>query len=237
MNIAIFIIAAVSAYLISGLNPAIILSSLIYHEDIRKNPNGSGNPGFTNFKRCYGLKWGWLVMLLDISKAIVLELVFGWLFTLFVGDGQRLLGIAWTGLFAMVGHAYPCWYKFKGGKAFLVCVTTLFLINWKAGLFAFILLSVLLLLTHYMSLSTIVSMIAGAIVLPFLGVTIFPSILFALCAAFTTFRHKENIKHLANGDERKFYFLKNKTKKTEKEESSEDEQEQATPSEDEEKSN
>ncbi len=146
MNIAIFIIAALSAYLISGLNPAIILSSLIYHEDIRKNPNGSGNPGFTNFKRCYGLKWAWLVMLLDISKAIVLELIFGWLFTIFVGENQRLLGIAWTGLFAMIGHAYPCWYKFKGGKAFLVCVTTLFLINWKAGLFAFILLSVLLLI-------------------------------------------------------------------------------------------
>lgn len=214
MNIAIFIIAALSAYLISGLNPAIILSSLIYHEDIRKNPNGSGNPGFTNFKRCYGLKWAWSVMLLDISKAIVLELIFGWLFTIFVGENQRLLGIAWTGLFAMIGHAYPCWYKFKGGKAFLVCVTTLFLINWKAGLFAFILLSVLLLITHYMSLSTIVSMIAGAIVLPFLGVTIFPSILFALCAAFTTFRHKENIKHLASGDERKFYFLKHKDKKT-----------------------
>lgn len=214
MNIAIFIIAALSAYLISGLNPAIILSSLIYHEDIRKNPNGSGNPGFTNFKRCYGLKWAWLVMLLDISKAIVLELIFGWLFTIFVGENQRLLGIAWTGLFAMIGHAYPCWYKFKGGKAFLVCVTTLFLINWKAGLFAFILLSVLLLITHYMSLSTIVSMIAGAIVLPFLGVTIFPSILFALCAAFTTFRHKVNIKHLASGDERKFYFLKHKDKKT-----------------------
>lgn len=214
MNIAIFIIAALSAYLISGLNPAIILSSLIYHEDIRKNPNGSGNPGFTNFKRCYGLKWAWLVMLLDISKAIVLELIFGWLFTIFLGENQRLLGIAWTGLFAMIGHAYPCWYKFKGGKAFLVCVTTLFLINWKAGLFAFILLSVLLLITHYMSLSTIVSMIAGAIVLPFLGVTIFPSILFALCAAFTTFRHKVNIKHLASGDERKFYFLKHKDKKT-----------------------
>lgn len=214
MKIAIFIIVALSAYLISGLNPAIILSSLIYHEDIRKNPNGSGNPGFTNFKRCYGLKWAWLVMLLDISKAIVLELIFGWLFTIFVGENQRLLGIAWTGLFAMIGHAYPCWYKFKGGKAFLVCVTTLFLINWKAGLFAFILLSVLLLITHYMSLSTIVSMIAGAIVLPFLGVTIFPSILFALCAAFTTFRHKVNIKHLASGDERKFYFLKHKDKKT-----------------------
>lgn len=215
MNIGIFIIAALSAYLISGLNPAIILSSIIYHEDVRKNANGSGNPGFTNFKRCYGMKWAWLVMLLDISKAIVLEIIFGWLFTIFVGDDHRTLGIAWTGLFAMLGHAYPCWYKFKGGKAFLVCVTTLFLINWKAGLFSFILLSVFLLLTHYMSLSTIVSQIAGAIVLPFLGTPVFPVILFACCAAFTTFRHKENIKRLASGQERKFYFFKHKDKKTE----------------------
>lgn len=228
MNIAIFIIAALAAYLISGLNPAIIFSHLIYKEDVRNNPKGSGNPGFTNFKRCYGMKWAWLVFILDISKAIIIELIFGWLFTKVLGENFRLVGIAWTGLFAMFGHAYPVWYKFKGGKAFLVCISTLFLINWKAGLFSFILLAILLLLTHYMSLSTIISQIAGVVVLPFLGVSIWPTILFACCTAFTTFRHKENIKRLASGTERKFYFLKHKDKadKTDDDSSSSNQQNQ-----------
>ena len=212
MKIAIFIIAALAAYLVSGLNPAIIFSHLIYKEDVRNNPNGSGNPGFTNFKRCYGMKWAWLVLLLDVSKAIILELIFGFLFAKILGENMKLTGIAWTGLFAMFGHAYPVWYKFKGGKAFLVCISTLFLINWKAGLFSFILMAVLLLLTHYMSLSTIISQIAGAILLPFLGTDFITVIIFALCAAFTTFRHKENIKRLAQGQEKKFYFLKHKDK-------------------------
>lgn len=204
MTIGIFIIAAVATYLVTSLNPAIIFSKVIYHEDIREK--GSGNAGFTNFKRVYGMKYGWLVFLIDISKAIIMELIFGWLFTKYVGENQRLLGIAFSGIFATLGHTLPLWYKFKGGKGFLVCISTLFLISWKAGLFTFVLLSIFLLLTKYMSLSTIVSMIAGTVVLPFMGVSIVPTILFAECALFMIYRHKENIKRLAAGTENKFSF-------------------------------
>jgi len=216
MKFGIFIIAAVLTYMITSLNPAIIFSKLIYHEDIREK--GSGNAGFTNFKRVYGMKYGWLVFVIDISKAIILELIFGWLFTIYVGENQRLLGIAFTGIFATLGHTLPLWYKFKGGKGFLVCISTLFLLSWKAGLFTFVLLSIFLLLTKYMSLSTIISIIAGTVVLPFLGVPVIPTVLFALCAAFMVYRHKANIKRLANGTESKFSFgSKKKEEKIEEE--------------------
>jgi len=217
MKIAVFIIAALATYLICAINPAIVFSKLIYHKDIRQE--GSGNPGFSNFNRVFGMKYAWLVFLLDISKGILLELLFGWLFAKAfaqtpdsnVWTQWRLFGIAYSGIFAMLGHTLPIWYKFKGGKGFLVCISTLFLIDWKCGLFAFIMLAILLLSTHFMSLATIIAMISGTVLLPFMKVPIIPTLIFALCTLFMIFRHRENIKRLASGTENKFYFFKKKT--------------------------
>jgi len=217
MNIAIYIIAALSSYLISALNPAIILSKLIYHKDIRKE--GSGNPGFTNFKRVFGNKYAWFVFFLDIAKALILELIFGYLFEKYTG--QRLFGIAYTGLFASLGHAYPIWYKFNGGKAFLVAVTTIFMVNWKAGLIASALLILLLFTTKYMSLATIIALLLSSLSLFFfcddyltIGIMIFISL-------FVTYRHKTNIKNLINGSERSFSLKSSKKDLSEENKSSE----------------
>lgn len=223
MKIAIFIIAALATYLICAVNPAILFSKLIYHKDIRNE--GSGNPGFTNFKRVFGIKFAWLVFLIDFSKGILLELLFAWIFARFFAqtpDSESwrkfwLLGISYSGIFAMLGHTIPIWYGFKGGKGFLVCISTLFMLDWKCGLFAFILLSIFLFTTHYMSLSTIIAMIAGTVLLPFMNVPLIPTILFAACVLFMIYRHHENIKRLTTGTEKKFYFFK-KTKAEEKSE-------------------
>ena len=67
-DIILFFAAALVSYLVSGLNPAIILSRAIYHKDIRTC--GSGNPGFTNFKRSFGGRYAWFVFLLDIAKGM-----------------------------------------------------------------------------------------------------------------------------------------------------------------------
>ncbi|MCR4735217.1 MAG: glycerol-3-phosphate 1-O-acyltransferase PlsY [Treponema sp.] len=228
MKIAIFIIAALVTYLICAINPAILFSKLIYHKDIREE--GSGNPGFTNFKRVFGMKFAWLVFLLDISKGILLELLFGFLFAKIFADSPasafwmnyRLLGIAYSGLFATLGHTVPIWYKFKGGKGFLVCISTLFMLDWKCGLFAFIILSIFLLTTHYMSLATIIAMIAGTVLLPFMKVPLIPVIIFAACVIFMIYRHHENIKRLANGSEKKFYFFKKSGEEIKTDNSSDD---------------
>lgn len=210
MTIAIYFIAAITAYLVSGLNPAIILSTTIYHKDIRNE--GSGNPGFTNFKRVFGLKYGWIVFVLDISKAIVLELLFGWLFSIILGEDYRTIGIALTGFFAMLGHAYPVWYKFDGGKAFLVCVTTLFMVSWKAGLVCLVIFLTLLFTIHLMSLASIICVLLGIPAMIFFDVNTVALIMYALCALFTTYRHKKNIVRLFKKEEPKFYFFKKNKK-------------------------
>ena len=143
MKIFCFIVSAVFAYCVSGLNPAIIMSKAIYKKDIREY--GSGNPGFTNFKRVFGNKYAWFVFALDILKGAVISVSAGLLFRQYVGSWQ--FGVAYAGIFALLGHAFPVFYGFKGGKGFLVCLSTLWFIDWRAGAIAAVVLTVLLIVS------------------------------------------------------------------------------------------
>ncbi len=208
MKIFLFIAAAVCGYLVAGLNPAIALSKAIYKKDIREC--GSGNPGFTNFKRTFGSKWAWWVLVLDLSKAAAVVGLFAWLLSLQGVDHQ--LAAAYTGIFCMLGHAFPFQYKFKGGKGFLVCLSTMYVIDWRVGLIATGIMVVLLLTTKYMSLSTMIAMLLCPILLIPFGSSV-PVILMALaCAVFMAVRHKENIKRLAKGTESRFLLKAEKQK-------------------------
>ena len=200
MKILIYILAAVCGYVIAGMNPAIALSKAIYKKDIREC--GSGNPGFTNFKRTFGNKWAWWVLVLDLSKAAVVVWIFAWLLSRQGVDFQ--LGAAYTGMFCMLGHAFPFQFKFKGGKGFLVCLSTMYVIDWRVGLIATGIMVVLLLVTKYMSLSTTLAMLLCPILLIPFGASV-PVILMAtFCAVFMAVRHKENFNRLIKGTESQF---------------------------------
>ena len=200
MKILLYILAAVCGYVIAGMNPAIAISKAVYHKDIREC--GSGNPGFTNFKRTFGNKWAWWVLVLDLSKAAVVVGLFAWLLSRQGVDFQ--LGAAYTGMFCMLGHAFPFQFKFKGGKGFLVCLSTMYVIDWRVGLIATGIMVILLLITKYMSLSTTLAMLLCPILLIPFGASV-PVILMALaCAVFMAVRHKENFIRLIQGKEARF---------------------------------
>ena len=200
MTIVLYLTAAIAAYLLCAVNPAIVLSRLVYHTDIREK--GSGNPGFTNFKRTFGGPWAWVVLLCDLTKAALVIGVFSLLFDRY-GLGRQW-GAAYTGLFAMLGHAYPVFYHFRGGKGFLVSMSLLWCIDWRAGLFSFAVLCVLLLATKYMSLSTVASMTCGIFVLILLKTPWNAVCAYAAAILFMAYRHRENFKRLKNGTEAKF---------------------------------
>ena len=202
MKIALFIISAVVAYFITGLNPAIILSKIVYHKDIRTC--GSGNPGFTNFKRTFGGAWAWVVMAVDLLKAAVVVAVFALLFNAYTGYFQ--LGAAYTGLFCMLGHSFPIWYKFKGGKGFLVYMSLLLFVDWRAWLVACAVLAAFIFTIKYMSLSSMCSVASSVVVLFFTDAHPGAIIACAAMALFIIVRHHENINRLIHGTERKFYF-------------------------------
>lgn len=204
MKALAYIISAVFAYFVSGLNPAIIMSKAIYKKDIRTC--GSGNPGFTNFKRVFGNKYAWFVFVLDILKGAVISVVAGLLFRAYVGSWA--LGVAYAGLFAMLGHAFPIYYGFKGGKGFLVCLSTVWFIDWRAGSIATAVLVIMLPLTKYMSLSTMSALVAGAVAVAAFGGGLAVSIMYAVCVLFVIVRHKQNIVRLVQGTESKFSFGK-----------------------------
>lgn len=209
MKILLFIMAAICGYLVAGFNPAITISKAVYRKDIREC--GSGNPGFTNFKRTFGGKWAWVVLVLDLSKAAVVEVIFALLFSRFYDSYQ--LGAAYTGAFAMLGHAYPLFYRFKGGKGFLVCLSMMWVIDWKVGMISTALMIILLLTTKYMSLSTVVAMLFCPILMILFKEPAVVIIIAAAMALFMAYRHKANFVRLKNGTESKFHIKDKKEKK------------------------
>lgn len=200
MTALLYVTAAVTAYLVAGWNPAITFSKVIYKKDIRTC--GSGNPGFTNFKRTFGNRWAWFVLALDLSKAAVVAVIFANLFKHYLGMYQ--FGAAYTGLFAILGHAFPVWYKFKGGKGFLVSLSTVWVVDWRMGLIATAIMVVLLLTTKYMSLSTVTAMLCCPILLLLFGAPANVILTVTATVLFMVARHKENFKRLKAGSEAKF---------------------------------
>lgn len=207
MKILILTAAAVCTYLLCALNPAILLSKGIYKKDIRTC--GSGNPGFTNFKRTFGNKWAWWVMVFDLGKSAVCVALFSYLYAACGGDYQN--GAAFTGLFAMLGHAFPVWYGFRGGKGFLVYMSIIWFIDWRAGVLAAVILILMLLTLKYMSLSTMCAVTASVLLMIVLrSAGWFVIGIQAAEVIFIIVRHKDNIVRLLHGTESKFSIGKNK---------------------------
>ena len=203
MNIVLLCcISALCSYLLGGINGAIILSRLVYHEDIRTL--GSGNPGFTNFKRIHGFcPATFAAMGIDIFKTIIPVVTFRVLFGAFGFSAQ--LGAVLSLLFCMIGHCFPMWYGFKGGKAVLAYLSGLWFVDWRMGLICFGIFVVILLTIKYMSLASMTFAFTSPIVLAILGcdgweVIVTSAILSALVIA----RHHQNIVRLCKGTESKF---------------------------------
>ena len=220
MDIFLFISAALCAYLVCGANPAIIISKLVYKKDIRTC--GSGNAGFTNFKRNFGHKWAWWVLLFDVLKAGVVIGTFATLIGFFFNGANGVfnheafkLAAAFTGVFAVIGHSYPIYYKFKGGKGFLVSLSLVWFIDWRIGLIALGVFLVLLFTVKYMSLSAIASMLLCPIILLICeicegnwnAIEIWTVCLYSASVLLMVWRHHENIARLFTGTEKKFYLF------------------------------
>ena len=195
----LYIAAAVTAYLVAGWNPAITFSKAVYRKDIRTL--GSGNPGFTNFKRNFG-NLAWLILVLDLSKGAAVVALFAVLFGREAGLYE--LGAVYTGLFAVLGHSFPVWYGFKGGKGFLVGLSTLWVADWRVGGIATLIMIVLLLTTKYMSLSTVTALVSAILLFALFGAEAEVIIIWAVTALFVLWRHRVNFRRLFAGKESKF---------------------------------
>lgn len=207
-------LSAICAYLLGGINGAIILSRAVYHEDIRDM--GSGNPGFTNFKRIHGFGPATIaVMAIDIFKTIIPTVTFMLLFANLCDvsflESEMQFGAALTVLFCMLGHVFPVWYGFRGGKAVLAYLSGIWFVDWRMGLICFGIFAVLLLTVKFMSLASMTFAFTAPIVLCLLGCPDWEVIvLTAILAVLVIVRHKDNILRLCRGTESKFYLSSKK---------------------------
>ena len=201
--ILIILAAAVPAYFLGSVNGAIIISKLLFRKDIREH--GSGNPGITNFYRVFGKAGALLVLAIDISKSVLPTIFGGFLFAHFFD--MMMFGRVATGLFVMLGHCFPVYHGFKGGKGVMAAGSIIFVIDWRAALFCWAVFIAIVIITRYISLGSMISALAfpATIILFRLGGYV-EVIIAAMCAALLIFRHKANIKRLIAGKESKFSF-------------------------------
>lgn len=191
-----YMIFAIIAYLLGSIPFALVIGKAFYQTDIREH--GSGNLGGTNTFRVLGKKAGLIVTIMDILKgtlSVVLVLKFA-------PDLEPLI----IGAFAVIGHTYPIFAKFRGGKA--VATSGGVLLGVSPLLFLILVISFLLLLkiTKYVSLS---SMLTGlvAIITSIIMQDIGLIIVTVLLTSFVVYRHRENIKRIKNKTEPKIKWM------------------------------
>jgi glycerol-3-phosphate acyltransferase PlsY len=218
--ILLLIVTAALSYVVGGINGAIITSKYFYRKDIRKF--GSGNPGLTNFFRVFGKGGAVLVVLIDVVKTVAPVIIGGFLFAKFLPAdtfpsgirgfiGLNFFGSEWAGFFVMMGHCFPLFYEFHGGKGVMAVGTIVFFIDWRIALVCWVTFILLTLITRYVSLGSVVGVLAYPVMVGLLGFGgVWEVLIAAACAALLIVRHRENIKRLFKGKESKFSFHRKK---------------------------
>ena len=191
-------------YLIGSINPAIILSKLVYHDDIRTH--GSGNAGTTNMLRTYGKGAAVATLLLDFSKAIIATLL-GRL--IFGENGQAL-----AGFFVGFGHMFPIYYRFRGGKGVACFGMVALVISPWAFLGILATFVIVVIGTRYISLASVMAALMYPLFINAFASDKAGAVAMGVGAAvMVIFMHRENLKRLWRNEESKLDFSKFKSKK------------------------
>ena len=204
------VLTVLTGYMLGNLNGAVSISNLLAKKDVREQ--GSGNAGLTNFLRMFGPSSALLVVCVDMLKAVVACQV-GKL--LLAPYGYPLDGVLIGGLSVCIGHIYPALLGFHGGKGVLSGVTVALMADWRLGLLALGIFVICLLVSRYVSLSSILGTMSFAIAFPILYGTQHPlaSVLGVVLGLLIVFMHRSNVARLLKGNERKATFSKFKKKK------------------------
>lgn len=213
----LLLVTITSGYLLGSINPSIILSRLVYHDDIRSH--GSGNAGMTNVMRTYGRRAALFTLAGDTLKTALAVFVgglcfgFGYVGGIATGEGGYI-----AGLFAVVGHIYPAYYKLKGGKGVLVTATMALILTPVPFAIIFLLFAGVLAMSKYVSLASVSAAVMypvavyGTFKVMFAGSPIPGLIALStiLIACLIVYAHRGNLQRISDHTERKFTFGKQK---------------------------
>ena len=194
MKILYWILIPIGAYLIGSLNFSIVLSRVLLGKDIRKH--GSGNAGATNMTRVFGWFAGVATLAFDILKAILAM----WI-------GKKLFGepgVCLAGMGVMLGHCFPVFYHFHGGKGIATGAAVGFMIDWRVGISIIVAFLICALISKKVSVGSIIAAIWIVPSTCFFAPQPYLIALSVFAMVLAVSRHKENIKRLIAGTEPDF---------------------------------
>ncbi|MFO7612443.1 MAG: glycerol-3-phosphate 1-O-acyltransferase PlsY [Clostridia bacterium] len=205
MDIFLLILCVAFGYAVGSANSAVLVGKL-YKTDVRTQ--GSGNAGLTNTYRVLGAKAALMVLSGDILKGVV-AVLFGLLLKGWAGNSaiNEIFAVT-AGSFAVVGHNWPVYFGFKGGKGILTTATVIFMLDWRIGLAGLLIFTLVVLTSRYVSLGSII----GAAAIPVAAIAFGRGTAFIIFMVFLAmlaiYRHKANIIRLVHGNENKLKFKK-----------------------------
>jgi glycerol-3-phosphate acyltransferase PlsY len=208
-------ILVIFAYLIGSIPTSVWISKYVFNIDIRNY--GSGNAGATNTFRVLGSKWGSFVMLVDVSKGILATSLYILIPFYLSHELARTNFMIILGLTAVVGHIFPIWAEFKGGKGVATLLGMTIAIQPMVALLCLMVFAFTLIITRFVSLSSMLAGVAFMVLILFIfneRETMYR--LFAIIVALMVIiTHQKNIGRLLKGTENKVPLFKNRSKSQE----------------------
>ncbi len=209
---AIYILVAIIAYAIGSINFSVLISRKMAGFDVREK--GSGNAGTTNMLRAIGIKAAIITLICDILKGVLAILV-AFVIGKFTQTADKALLIQLAGILVVVGHTFPIFFEFRGGKGIATALGVLIITNWRIGLICLVFAVILIAITRMVSVGSMSAAILFPVLTLFIGDNFivaqggFKYFVYSLIlAGFVIFNHRENIKRIMNGTENKISFKK-----------------------------
>ncbi|MEE0409789.1 MAG: glycerol-3-phosphate 1-O-acyltransferase PlsY [Clostridia bacterium] len=202
MGLFYTIAVGVVAYLIGSINSSILISKAVMGKDIRES--GSGNAGATNMLRTMGKKYAIITLVIDILKGVVALL----LAMLAIKFGAYAVSMYIAGVAVVVGHNFPVFFGFKGGKGVATSLGVILLLDWKIGLITLVIALAIMAVSKYVSLGSVMAALVFVIIQIVVMIAtdsfdITRFICVVILGGLLIIRHRANIKRLLNGTENK----------------------------------
>ena len=205
-----YIIDAIIAYLLGSISFSVIFTKKFCGFDVREK--GSGNAGSTNVLRTAGKKVALLTLLCDILKgvvAILIALIAGKI----VKNVDKAVLVQIAGILVVVGHTFPIFFEFKGGKGVATSLGVIMMINWKIGLICLVFALAIMVFSRMVSMGSVGAAILFPVLTLFINTNFIVEasgmkyfIFSVILAAIVIFNHRANIKRIASGTENKLSF-------------------------------
>ena len=207
---ATYIIIAIIAYAIGSINFSVLISRKMAGFDVREK--GSGNAGTTNMLRSVGKKAAAITLLCDVLKGVVaigIALIVGSI----VKNVDKAVLVQIAGILVVVGHTFPIFFEFKGGKGVATSLGVIMMINWKIGLICLVFALAIMAFSRMVSMGSVGAAILFPVLTLFINTNFIVQasgmkyfIFSVILAAIVIFNHRANIRRIANGTENKLSF-------------------------------